>query len=107
MKLIWRMEEQEVEVPVTGDTGDSEGGGEGGDAGGKEGKRGSGNQLVEMKKVLAPSWPVMILSRDVRFSNREPMEIGLEYSYKYWMNYDQGLVKYNTKKTVQTDIQGA
>ena len=105
------MEEQEVEVPVTGDAGDA---GDTGDEGGTEGvieggtKEGSNVEgkgdggRVEMKKVLAPSWPVMILSKDVCFTNREPMEIGLEYSYKYWMNYDQGLVKYSTN-TVQVD----
>jgi hypothetical protein len=58
---------------------------------------------VEKKKVLAPTWPVMILSKDVRFSNTEPIEIGLEYSYRYWLNYDKGLVQYNSNSSIEQE----
>eukprot|EP00961_Rhodomonas_salina_P118371 1593336-Rhodomonas_salina.2 len=34
--------------------------------------------------VLKPTWPVVILSRDVAFSNAEPMEVGVKYGWKYW-----------------------
>ena len=33
---------------------------------------------------LAPSWPVVITTCDVRFTNREPMEVGLKYGWWYW-----------------------
>lgn len=33
---------------------------------------------------LAPTWPVVILLKDVLFENTEPMEVGLQYSWKYW-----------------------
>ena len=88
LKLIWRMEEQELEVPVSVRE-EGEGEGEG--------------YQVEKKKVLAPTWPVMILSKDVRFSNTEPIEIGLEYSYRYWLNYDKGLVQYNSNSSIEQE----
>lgn len=34
--------------------------------------------------VLGPTWPVVVLSQDVRFSNKEPMECGMQYSWRYW-----------------------
>lgn len=40
-----------------------------------EGKRGN---------VLMPTWPVVVLDQDVLFTNREPMEVGLSYSWRYW-----------------------
>ena len=33
---------------------------------------------------LVPSWPVVILISETKFTNREPMEVGLYYSWKYW-----------------------
>lgn len=40
---------------------------------------------LEMRQgKLAPSWPVVITTRDVQFKNTEPMEVGLHYSWKYW-----------------------
>ena len=34
-----------------------------------------------------PTWPVVILNRDVRFTNVIPMEVGIHYSWKYWNAY--------------------
>jgi len=34
--------------------------------------------------MLKPSWPVSILSRDLKFSNRELMELGTTYGWNYW-----------------------
>ena len=36
-------------------------------------------------KVLVPTWPVVVLSRDIKFNNREPMECGIHYSWRYWV----------------------
>ena len=33
---------------------------------------------------LSPSWPVVVTLGDVHFTNKEPMEVGLQYSWKYW-----------------------
>ena len=33
---------------------------------------------------LAPTWPVVVLLRDALFTNVEPMEVGLQYSWRYW-----------------------
>jgi hypothetical protein len=33
---------------------------------------------------LVPPWPVSVLSRDVRFENREFMELGTRYGWNYW-----------------------
>lgn len=38
----------------------------------------------ESCKSLKPSWPVSVLSRDVRFENREYMELGTRYGWGYW-----------------------
>ena len=34
--------------------------------------------------MLMPTWPVVILMSDTQFTNHEPMEVGLRYSWKYW-----------------------
>ena len=39
---------------------------------------------------LVPSWPVVILKRDVRFTNHDPMEVGIQYGYRYWGAKGQG-----------------
>jgi hypothetical protein len=31
-----------------------------------------------------PTWPVLITTRDILLTNDRPMEIGLQYSWKYW-----------------------
>lgn len=31
-----------------------------------------------------PTWPVVILNRDIRFTNVFPMEVGIHYSWNYW-----------------------
>ena len=38
----------------------------------------------ETAKMLKPSWPVSILSRDMMFCNREPIELGTTYGWNYW-----------------------
>ena len=38
----------------------------------------------EQTNMLQPSWPVSILSRDMRFCNRELMELGTTYGWNYW-----------------------
>jgi hypothetical protein len=38
----------------------------------------------EDAKMLKPSWPVSILSRDMKFCNREPIELGTTYGWNYW-----------------------
>lgn len=35
--------------------------------------------------VFKPTWPVVILSQDVRFTNDLPMEVGIQYSWRYWL----------------------
>jgi hypothetical protein len=35
--------------------------------------------------VLRPSWPVVIVAKDVRFTNKVPMEVGIHYSWRYWL----------------------
>ena len=34
-----------------------------------------------------PTWPVVIVNRDVRFTNAIPMEVGIHYSWNYWSAY--------------------
>jgi hypothetical protein len=34
--------------------------------------------------ILVPTWPVVILSRNVAFTNSQPMEVGVNYGWKYW-----------------------
>lgn len=33
---------------------------------------------------LRPTWPVVILKKDTKFINKEPMEVGIHYSWSYW-----------------------
>ena len=39
-------------------------------------------ELIEGR--FKPSWPVVILNRDVRFTNAYPMEVGIHYSWNFW-----------------------
>lgn len=39
-------------------------------------------EIVDSK--LCPLWPVVVLRKDTKFTNTEPMEIGATYSWKYW-----------------------
>jgi hypothetical protein len=41
-------------------------------------------EFDEQENMLKPSWPVSILSKDLRFSNREPIELGTTYGWNYW-----------------------
>ena len=34
--------------------------------------------------MLVPTWPVVITLTDVLMRNRDPMELGLQYSWRYW-----------------------
>lgn len=37
------------------------------------------------KSKFVPTWPVVILAKDVKFANRDaPMEVGIQYSWRYW-----------------------
>lgn len=41
-------------------------------------------RLAEKDGVLAPTWPLVFVKRSVAFTNREPMEIGISYGFRYW-----------------------
>ena len=44
---------------------------------------------------LVPTWPVVVARKDVRLLNSVPMEVGLQYGYKYWDAVRQeGVSKY-------------
>ena len=34
--------------------------------------------------VLIPTWPVVIVNKDIKIRCKEPMEIGVSYSFRYW-----------------------
>lgn len=36
-----------------------------------------------------PTWPVVITLTDVLLRNREPMELGLQYSWRYWKSVQE------------------
>ena len=41
---------------------------------------------MEMKDgMLRPTWPVLVMKQDVYFGNADPAEVGIEYSWKYWL----------------------
>jgi hypothetical protein len=40
--------------------------------------------IIDQK--LKPTWPVIVFKQDVLFLNKEPMEIGLQYSWSYWIS---------------------
>lgn len=33
---------------------------------------------------LVPTWPLVITLRDLLLQNSDPMEVGIQYSWKYW-----------------------
>lgn len=35
-------------------------------------------------RKIVPVWPVVIINRDLKFTNYLPMEVGLTYTWKYW-----------------------
>jgi hypothetical protein len=37
--------------------------------------------------ALRPTWPVVIFNKDILFTNKEPMEVGIQYSWSYWKNH--------------------
>lgn len=51
----------------------------------------------ENREMLVPTWPVVVAKNDCRFLNSIPMEVGLQYGYKYWEAAEkEGLSKYIT-----------
>ena len=42
--------------------------------------------------ILVPTWPVVVLHKDVSFRNRMPMEVGIHYSWRYWTAYRENAV---------------
>jgi len=40
--------------------------------------------------ILVPTWPVVVLHRDVNFRNKIPMEVGIHYSWRYWTAFREG-----------------
>lgn len=44
-------------------------------------------RLELQNNVLTPTWPVVVLSKDVLFTNKEPMECGMHYSWRYWLAF--------------------
>jgi hypothetical protein len=51
--------------------------------------------IEENGNALVPTWPVVIAKVDCRFLNSVPMEVGLQYGYKYWKAVEEeGLSKY-------------
>ena len=38
----------------------------------------------DVLQQLVPRWPMYVLSRDVEFENKEPMEVGGSYGWAYW-----------------------
>ncbi len=41
----------------------------------------------DSKKYLLPTWPVVITNKNMRFSNTEPIEVGLDYGRQYWQEH--------------------
>ena len=41
----------------------------------------------DSQKYLMPTWPVVITNKNIRFSNTEPIEVGLDYGRQYWQEY--------------------
>lgn len=39
--------------------------------------------IVPIQK-LVPTWPLVITLRDLLLQNSDPMEVGIQYSWKYW-----------------------
>ena len=39
---------------------------------------------MDSEGIFVPTWPVLMTTRDIVLKNLEPMEIGLQYSWKYW-----------------------
>ena len=38
----------------------------------------------EKNGMLVPTWPVVVVRKDVRLLNSVPMEVGVEYGFNYW-----------------------
>eukprot|EP00546_Thalassionema_frauenfeldii_P003514 CAMPEP_0178934382 /NCGR_PEP_ID=MMETSP0786-20121207/23831_1 /TAXON_ID=186022 /ORGANISM="Thalassionema frauenfeldii, Strain CCMP 1798" /LENGTH=302 /DNA_ID=CAMNT_0020612157 /DNA_START=46 /DNA_END=954 /DNA_ORIENTATION=- len=38
----------------------------------------------EKNGMVVPTWPVVVIKQDVRLLNTLPMEVGLQYGFKYW-----------------------
>jgi hypothetical protein len=40
--------------------------------------------LIIYFQKLVPTWPLVITLRDLLLQNSDPMEVGIQYSWKYW-----------------------
>ena len=47
----------------------------------------------EIKHMLYPTWPVIINYKDILLNNTQPMECGIEYSWRYWSEYNKNELK--------------
>jgi hypothetical protein len=48
-------------------------------------------QHIVQFQILRPTWPVVITLTDVILKNREPMELGLQYSWRYWKSVQEAM----------------
>ena len=55
-------------------------------------------ELDLKKKQLIPTWPVVICLCDVILRNYQPMEVGLEYGWKYWKSAMEKIDKSNSNE---------
>lgn len=49
-----------------------------------------------------PTWPVVISLCDVLFKNRIPMELGLQYSWRYWKSV-QELIRKSSSEFISSE----
>ena len=58
--------------------------------------------LFSTRQTLVPTWPVVITLCDVLFKNRIPMELGLQYSWRYWKSV-QELIRESSSEIVSSE----
>lgn len=44
------------------------------------------------EQALRPTWPVVIFNKDVLLTNKDPMEVGIQYSWSYWKSHREKLL---------------
>eukprot|EP00984_Skeletonema_dohrnii_P030594 scaffold22203_cov78-Skeletonema_dohrnii-CCMP3373.AAC.1 len=55
----------------------------------------------EKTGMVVPTWPVVVTKQDIRLLNTVPMEVGLQYGFKYWNAVSQvGLVSFTPFRRV-------
>ena len=52
--------------------------------------------FLSFEQTLIPTWPVVITLCDVLLKNRIPMEMGLQYSWRYWKSVQELNVESNS-----------